>query len=237
MSKTMTLDPVRKIITDALAQRGLTKKAASKMIGKNESYLQQFIERRVPRRLPEDARDALADVLKIPTEILKTGKLDQSLIDDSTDTVHATIDRASPSRTLSVSVPELDVRADMGGGAIVSNESKIALWEIPADLLRGHTTAPLDGIVVIRATGDSMAPEIPPGTRVMVDPSDTRPSPPGIFVVYDGIGLVIKRVEFIMNSDPPKIRLTSANPAYATYDRSLDEAQIKGRVIGRWAWV
>lgn len=71
----------------------------------------------------------------------------------------------------------------------------------------------------------------------MVDPSDTRPSPPGIFCVWDGLGLVIKRVEYLMNSDPPTIRLTSCNPAYQAYERSLDEAQIKGRVIGRWGWL
>lgn len=237
MVKKPALDPVRKLLVDALGQRDLTKKAASKLIGKNESYLQQYIERGVPRRLPEDVRESLARVLHVPADVLKGAKLDAASESGAIESDHVLIDDQPRERSLSITVPELDVRGEMGGGALVDTEDRVASWEIPTDLLRGHTTAPLGGLVVIRATGDSMAPEIPPGTRVMVDPSDTRPSPPGIFAVWDGIGLVIKRVEYLMHSDPPTIRLMSANPAYQTYERSLEEAQIKGRVIGRWSWV
>ena len=35
----------------------------------------------------------------------------------------------------------------------------------------------------------------------------------GIFVVWDGIGLVTKWIEHVPHSDPPRVRLKSANPA------------------------
>jgi phage repressor protein C with HTH and peptisase S24 domain len=104
-------------------------------------------------------------------------------------------------------------------------------------MLRAQTTAPARSLRIIRAIGESMSPEIPPGTRVVVDTEDRAPSPPGIFVVFDGMGLVLKRVEYVMFSDPAKIRLSSVNPAYPPYECALDEKTIKGRVIGRWAWM
>jgi len=89
---------------------------------------------------------------------------------------------------------------------------------------------------VITVYGDSMEPTLAPGTRVMVDTEDRIPSPPGIFVVYDGLGLVVKRVEHRPQSSPPAVRLISDNPRYDSYECPLEEARIQGRVIGRWQW-
>jgi hypothetical protein len=71
----------------------------------------------------------------------------------------------------------------------------------------------------------------------MVDTGDVRPSPPGVFVVWDGLGFVVKRVEFMVHSDPPKVKITSDNPKYTPYERVLGEAYIQGRVLGKWLWV
>jgi phage repressor protein C with HTH and peptisase S24 domain len=136
-----------------------------------------------------------------------------------------------------VAVKELDVRAAMGGGSLVDSEKTIGSWSLPGALIKSQTTAPLSNLTFIQAIGESMAPDFPPGTRVLVDMSDTVPTPPGIFVVWDGMGVVLKRVEFVPHSSPPRIRLSSINPSYSTYERTLDESIIRGRVLGRWAWV
>lgn len=80
-----------------------------------------------------------------------------------------------------------------------------------------------------------MEPRLWAGQCVMVDIEDKIPSPPGIFVVWDGLGLVIKRVEVMPGSDPLRVRIMSANPAYQPYERTLDEAHINGRVVGTWS--
>jgi phage repressor protein C with HTH and peptisase S24 domain len=69
----------------------------------------------------------------------------------------------------------------------------------------------------------------------MVDVHDCLPSPPGVFLLWDGLGLVIKRVEYLSSTEPARVRITSDNPRYAPYDRALEEAHILGRVVGRWA--
>ena len=51
--------------------------------------------------------------------------------------------------------------------------------------------------------------------------------------IWDGMGLVAKRVEHVPQSEPPKIVIKSVNPEYQTYERGADEVNIIGRVI--WA--
>lgn len=140
-----------------------------------------------------------------------------------------------------VTIPEFDVRPQAGGGAEMpaldgdGNHLVVGTWSMPADYLRAFAAEP-GAIRIIRVAGDSMEPEYPAGERVAVDTSHTIPSPPGVYVLWDGFGLVLKRVEILLGSDPPKIRLSSINPAYQPYERYLSEVVINGRVIGKWMW-
>ena len=59
-----------------------------------------------------------------------------------------------------------------------------------------------------------------------------RPTPPRVFVLHDGIGLVAERLEHIPNSEPPIVNVISDNKTYSFYERAADEVNIVGRV--RW---
>jgi len=52
--------------------------------------------------------------------------------------------------------------------------------------------------------------------------------------VHDGIALVAKRLEFIEGSDLPCVRIRSDNQAYDSYERTVDEIRIAGRIVARW---
>ena len=60
-------DPGRRALIMALAASDppITLKQASRAIGRNDAYLQQFLYRGTPRRLPEDVRHQLAAFLDI----------------------------------------------------------------------------------------------------------------------------------------------------------------------------
>src|SRR6266404_545760 len=60
-----------------------------------------------------------------------------------------------------------------------------------------------------------------------------RSGSPGIFVIWDGMGIVAKRIEHVPHSESPKIVIKSINPEYQTYERDGEEVNIVGRVI--WA--
>jgi len=65
------MDVVRKLILDRLNDLGLTMAEASLKIGRSHSYMQQFLKRGIPARLPEEARVALAELLKVPEDSLR----------------------------------------------------------------------------------------------------------------------------------------------------------------------
>jgi hypothetical protein len=57
-----------------------------------------------------------------------------------------------------------------------------------------------------------MEPPLSSGDRVLIDTSQRVPVPPGIFAIWDGLGLVAKRIEHEPNSDPAMVVIKSANP-------------------------
>lgn len=142
-----------------------------------------------------------------------------------------------------VSINELDVHvaagngvADDAGGLMAAHESAsvVGVHTYPATSFREAYGMDPGRIKIIPVRGTSMEPELWAGQRVMVDIEDKQPSPPGIFVVWDGLGLVLKYVEVVANSDPIRVRISSAHQAFKPYERNLDEAYINGRVVGVW---
>lgn len=151
-------------------------------------------------------------------------------------------------------VREIDARAGAGGGGlpieinqsggdgrIVTTEAIRDIWQIPDSFLRGELHMEANTAWIVEVFGDSgydpSDPHTPgsimPGDRVIIDARDKSPSPPGLFAVYDGIGLVLKLVEVVPKSDPISLKLSSRNPSYSPYEVTLDEARIIGRVRGR----
>ena len=57
------MDSVRELVVGRLAEIGETLKSASEKLGRNHAYLQQFVQRGTPARLPEDVRRELAALL------------------------------------------------------------------------------------------------------------------------------------------------------------------------------
>jgi phage repressor protein C with HTH and peptisase S24 domain len=85
---------------------------------------------------------------------------------------------------------------------------------------------------IMHVEGDSMLPTLHHGDIVLVDLARRAPTPPGIFVLHDGMGLVAKRLDHIPNSEPPRVRIISDNPLYAPYEGTAEEVNIIGRI--RW---
>lgn len=132
-------------------------------------------------------------------------------------------------------IDEVDAEASAGAGNVGSSDV-LRTWVIPQNVVDIATESPLSRVKIVRIKGDSMVPLFNPLDRVMVDTGDIEPSPPGVFVVWDGLGFVVKRVQVVPHSDPMTVKFTSDNPKYEPYERVLGEAYIQGRVIGKWQW-
>ena len=53
------------------------------------------------------------------------------------------------------------------------------------------------------------------GDRIVVDTARRIPATGEMAVLWDGNGLVVKRIETVRKPGPPRLRLISANPDYA----------------------
>lgn len=74
-----------------------------------------------------------------------------------------------------------------------------------------------------------MEPERGEGDRVVIDIPRRAPATGELFVLWDGDGLVAKRIE--KACDPGPLRLLSANPDYTPYECLAEEAHVVGKVI------
>lgn len=205
------MDDVRQFIADALAEKGMTLKDASLAIGKNHAYLQQFMHRHVPETLPEASRAKLAMVLGVKEESLGGRP------------------RAPMPENGSVSIPEHDVRASAGPGAIVEGETEVERWPLPKNYVRNVLSLRSSSLAIIEVIGDSMDPTLKSGDKIMIDLNDKNVATPGVFALYDGDATVVKRVERIPGTET--LRIKSDNPLHGAYDVPIDFVHVAGRVV------
>ena len=129
-------------------------------------------------------------------------------------------------------VPELDVAAAAGGGAFNADAAvEKARWYLPEAMLRHEGGARPEDLRILRVQGDSMEPLLREGDRLLVDVARRTPGTGEMAVLWDGTGLVVKRVEIVSGEDPPRLRLLSANPDYSVYTCLAEEAHVVGKVM------
>lgn len=223
----MQHDPIRLKIKDLLWQRGLSMREASLAIGRNHSYLYRFVERSKPRALT--ARD--------------TVKLAELLGCEARELRHTSVPprkrwtrkpRPAPPvpAPAAVSVPEMEVEAAAGPGALNEEYAdERARWQLPEAMIRHEGNADPAALRILRVRGNSMEPEMREGDRIVVDTARRVPAMGELFVLWDGDGLVVKRVEKARDPGPLRLRLVSANPDYPPYTCLAEEANIVGKVI------
>ncbi len=178
-------------------------------------------------RLPSDLVERLAHVLVGRGEPAITlvevgglgGRLDLRTLTDP------------PIATPLVAIPEYDVRVSAGGGFHIDTETKRDEWPFSRSYLEGELRLPIGQLVVLEVIGDSMFPTLASGDRVLVNMADTRLSQPGIFVLWDGDGTVVKRLEVIPGSEPAMLRRISDNQLHGDYEVLIEDTNIVGRVV------
>lgn len=74
----MPMDKVRELIIKTAEEKGLSLSELSKQIGRNQTYIQQFITKGSPKELHERDRATLSSILGIPESSLRLDPLDNS---------------------------------------------------------------------------------------------------------------------------------------------------------------
>lgn len=128
-----------------------------------------------------------------------------------------------------VTVSSIAVEASMGGGTLVTEEVEDKPFFFRKSWIRERLKVSPSELRVIRVRGDSMQPALSEGDVVLVDLTRARPSPPGIFVLFDGQGLMVKRLELLPTGG--QVRVISDNPSYSAYTANPEDIRIIGRVV------
>ena len=206
-------DPRRKLL-DLAGARGASLSQLSALIGRNQTYLQQFVRKGSPRKLEENDRRSLARFFGV----------DESELGAPED--HSFPDSAKLSRGDWVEVPRLALGASAGAGAVASGEEPVGAFRFASRWLReqGLDPAMLSAIAV---TGDSMEPVLRDGDEILVDRTPL-PLRDGIHVVRLDDTLLVKRLDTGM---PGMIALLSDNPAYRAIELPSAEVEVIGRVV------
>jgi len=222
----MKLDAQRRLVLDLVQRRGTNLKAVSLAIGRNHAYLQQFMSRGKPYRLPEDARRSLADYFDIDQEGLARGiEIAAPHIGNVSDQPIIVQEIPGYVPILRVSVP-----AGMGGGGFMEQDDHDTAFFAEQLILHQLRARPRD-IRYMELRGQSMSPVLEHGDQVLIDLRDLDPSQAGIFVLWDGEGLVCKWVSRVHGSEPAKLRLRSENERFDPYEPLAEQCRILGRVV------
>ena len=182
---------------------GASLSALSRMLGRNVAYLQQYVARGSPQRLPERERRLLAEYFGVAESMLGAPP-------------------AAPSPT--VSVPRLAIAASAGPGMLVDHEIMLGADAVDRRLLRQLGVAP-DAAAMLRVRGTSMEPGLFDGDWVLVDTAVPAIVRAGVHVVRIDDVVMVKR----LTPGPAGFTLSSDNPAAAAVPAGT--ISILGRVV------
>ena len=211
----MSDDP-RSVLQSLCSERGESLAGLSRLLGRNDAYIQQYLRKGTPRRLPERERRTLARYFAVPESILGAPEADPGL-----DT------------GVLVPVARSEVRASAGPGAVALDSASRPYFGFDPRWLRALTNSTASRLSMIRVEGDSMAPTLDAGDDILVDLDDTADRlRDGIYVLRVDDMLLVKRLA--LHPFARQVTVQSDNPAYPDWpNRNLNEFDLIDRVI--WA--
>lgn len=258
--KQQKLTPLARRIQSRLDALGKTARGASMEAGLGASTIRNVFEGKSesPRG---NTLTALARVLETTEAWLLHGRPESTDIAPSKPSVIRSFDpdeheiaprrenMSQPRRVSPGAVPEFDLRAGAsygggyalpehvteGDGRTYEKDAVKAEWFFPEVWLKGEMRLSMAQTDIVAIDGPSMLPDLAPGDRVLIDRSNRDPKQDAIFAIRDGDSIIVKHVQLIRNTDPPRIVCRSSNPKYEPFELILDgeQADIIGRVAGR----
>lgn len=207
------------------AARGVSLAALSALIGRNTTYLQQFVRKGSPRKLEENDRRTLAQFFGVGEIELGASGRESVLAVGQGGVVTAPVgQRASMAEW--ADIPRLPLGASAGPGALTSEEIPSGRLRFSNRWLKAQGLEPAM-LSVIEVEGDSMEPSLRDGDEILVDRTP-RPLRAGIHVIRLDDVLLVKRLE---PGPGGTLRVISDNGAYPRTERPVEDVEVIGRVV------
>jgi hypothetical protein len=233
-------DSVRNRLMDLIVHRDppTDLKRASLACGKNHAYLHQFVHRGTPRRLPEHVRYALASHLGVDQSVLRDGAPLAMPLDPHPNPPRANegaktgiAEQGQGTDHGQVFVRELRVRNSAKAKGPPRPEEGEEHWSFPLGWVQHVLKSQPAALRVVNVDGDAMEPSFRSGDQLLIDTDRRAPSPPGVFVIFDGVGLIPRSLEFLPNSEPPVVLIHASSDLVRDVEVPLVNVQIIGRAV------
>jgi transcriptional regulator with XRE-family HTH domain len=105
-------------------------------------------------------------------------------------------------------------------------------WVFPASFVSNQLQTSPKQLLVVEAEGDSMAPTLLPGERLIVDSGHKTPSPDGLYAIRDSYdNVIVRRLQLLRASRPTRVKIISDNPKHAAEEVALDNLEIVGKAL------
>lgn len=199
----------REALSELVRDRGSSLAALSRMLGRNPSYLQQYVTKGSPRKLEEQDRRRLARFFGVDESVLGAPE-----------------EKSYAVRGDWVDVPRLPLEASAGPGAFGTAEIPFDSFRFSRRWLREQGLDPA-ALSAIRVMGDSMDPLLRDGDEILVDRTP-RAFREGVHVVRLGEALHVKLLQAV---PPDRLRLVSQNPLYPQIEVAMADVDVVGRVV------
>lgn len=238
------MESARRLIDKRVRELGRTLKDVSLEVGANETYLQQFVKYGKPKKgLSEKVRGPLAQLLGV----------DEAELGGPNPSLKIVTPSEAPS---AFQIDEIDVRGSAGYGGIepghrlmqwrdqdegpVDRPVATGTFYFPEDYARKELGLHPGRADILPIQGDSMDDgskyALVDGDRVIIDLASRDIRQGAIFAVWDGEGVIIKQIELMRNSKPPRLLCSSLNPRYKPFELEItDSVHIIGRVAAKLA--
>ena len=227
----------------ARVERGMSRSELVRRSGVSKQQLSRLENGQIRMRL--DHLKPFASVLGYtPEQILLWGRFPGTGGGhiESSDVLREDGPHAEPFGPSPGQVPELDTRAGMGGGGVPAREVrkdgkhadplKSEGWVFPPSFVREQLHTSVSRLLVLDTTGDSMAPTVMSGDRVIVDTGHKTPTPDGLYAIRDTFDcIVVKRLQVMRAAKQARVKIISDNPNHAAEEVPLTELEIVGKVL------
>lgn len=212
--------------------RGVSLAALSGLIGRNTTYLQQFVRKGSPRKLEENDRRTLAQFFGVAESELGAGLREDAVVtgqgqgQGGQGMIRPPLPGVRASLAEWADIPRLPLGASAGPGAHAAEEIPSGRLRFSNRWLKAQGLEP-GMLSVIEVEGDSMEPTLRDGDEILVDRTP-RPTRAGIHVIRLDDVLLVKRLE---SGPGGTLRIISDNTAYPRMERPVQDVDVLGRVV------
>lgn len=219
------MDAVRKLLIEKADDAGETLASLSKKVGKNHAYLQQFVRRGIPVRLPEEVRRKLAGILRV------------SEADLGAPAGHIAPPVPAHASNENLAIPphqpdEIPLYGQILGGKL---DAVPFDDEVAGSIPRPHYLQGVHGAYAAYVVGDSMEPRYNAGEVVFVNPRHPpqRGKDVAVQVQNEEGGPILLYIKTLVSAWPSKsLRLMQYNPK-RVIEYPASKVKAVHRVLGR----